>query len=219
MYWDEKKKGKIWRQLLFNYIRISWWRNKWIDGRSRICIWTAELCLSRTESLRRWNMIKNKPINEMLVMELRAFPRWYIQRLQNSYGLNCWRKTEARGKDVSTFLLQPYHNWFIVYICIKNSYKAELTKFRAIEHMLTRMRACERLQKFCEHEQASTRVIFASNSSKGHIFRAPLNWMGPFDTPNEIQKAGFFFLSWVEFVCFEKRSTLLSNAVPLQNIF
>ena len=57
----------------------------------------------------------------------------------------------------------------------KNSYQAELTKFRAIEHMLTRMRACEQLQKFCEHEQASTRVIFASNSSKGHIFRAPLN--------------------------------------------
>ena len=42
-------------------------------------------------------------------------------------------------------------------------YKAGLTKFQAIEHKLTRMRACEQLQKFFEHEKASTRVIFASN--------------------------------------------------------
>ena len=58
-----------------------------------------------------------------------------------------------------------------------------LTKSRAIEYMLTRVRACEELQKFCEHEQASTRLIFASNSSKGQFLRALLNWMGPFDTP------------------------------------
>ena len=49
--------------------------------------------------------------------------------------------------------------------------------------MLTRMRACEQLQKFYEREQAGTRVIFASNSSKGQILRALLNWMGPFNTP------------------------------------
>ena len=30
---------------------------------------------------------------------------------------------------------------------------------------------------------ASTHLIFASNSSEGQIFRALLNWMGPFDTP------------------------------------
>ena len=48
-------------------------------------------------------------------------------------------------------------------------YKAGLTKFQAIEHKLTRMRACEQLQKFFEHEKASTRVIFVSNSSKGQI--------------------------------------------------
>ena len=35
--------------------------------------------------------------------------------------------------------------------------------------ILTKIRACEHLQKFCEHEQASTPVIFASNSSKGQI--------------------------------------------------
>ena len=36
---------------------------------------------------------------------------------------------------------------------------------------------------FCEHEQASTHLILASNSSKGQILRALSNWMGPFDTP------------------------------------
>ena len=39
------------------------------------------------------------------------------------------------------------------------------------------------LAKFCDHEQASTHLIFASNSSKGQILRALSNWMGPFDTP------------------------------------
>ena len=36
---------------------------------------------------------------------------------------------------------------------------------------------------FCEHEQASTHLILASNSSKGQILRALSNWMGPLDTP------------------------------------
>ena len=49
--------------------------------------------------------------------------------------------------------------------------------------ILTKIRACEHLQNFCEHEQASPHLIFASNSSKGQILRALPNWMGPFDTP------------------------------------
>ena len=40
---------------------------------------------------------------------------------------------------------------------------------------LTNIRACENLQKFCEHEQASTRLICARNSSKGQILRALSN--------------------------------------------
>ena len=48
---------------------------------------------------------------------------------------------------------------------------------------LTKIGACEHLQNFCEHEQASTHLIFVSNSSKGQILRALSNWMGPFDTP------------------------------------
>ena len=58
---------------------------------------------------------------------------------------------------------------------MNNNYEGGLTKFRAIEQMLTRMWASEQLQKFCEHEQTITRVIFASNSSKGQILRALLN--------------------------------------------
>ena len=48
---------------------------------------------------------------------------------------------------------------------------------------LTKILVCEYLEIFCEHEQASTHLIFASNSSKGHILRALSNGMGPFDTP------------------------------------
>ena len=32
--------------------------------------------------------------------------------------------------------------------------------------ILTKIRACEQLQKFCKHEQASTHLIFASNSTE-----------------------------------------------------
>ena len=45
------------------------------------------------------------------------------------------------------------------------------------------LRACERLQKFGEQEQASTRLNFASKSSKGEILRAVENFNGSFITP------------------------------------
>ena len=48
---------------------------------------------------------------------------------------------------------------------------------------IIKVQACEQLQKFCEHEQASTHLIFASNLSKGQILRALSNWMGPCYTP------------------------------------
>ena len=41
-------------------------------------------------------------------------------------------------------------------------------------------------QKLGEHEQASTRLNFASKSSKGKILRAVKNFNGPFITPNRI---------------------------------
>ena len=43
--------------------------------------------------------------------------------------------------------------------------------------ILRKIRACERLQKFFEHEQASTPLIFATNLSKGQILRALSNWI------------------------------------------
>ena len=45
------------------------------------------------------------------------------------------------------------------------------------------LRACEQLQKFGKHEQGSTRLNFASKSSKGKILRAVKNFHGPFITP------------------------------------
>ena len=48
--------------------------------------------------------------------------------------------------------------------------------------ILTKVRACEQLQKHSEHEQASTYLIFANNSSKSQSLRALSNWMRPFDT-------------------------------------
>ena len=50
------------------------------------------------------------------------------------------------------------------------------TKFQA---KVTRKRACQQLQKFWEHEQASTRLNFASKSSKDKILRAVKNFHGP----------------------------------------
>ena len=63
-----------------------------------------------------------------------------------------------------------------VSFCIQDANYACATR----QGILTKIRACEHLQKFCEHEQASTHLIFASNSSKGQILRALSNWMGPY---------------------------------------
>ena len=41
-------------------------------------------------------------------------------------------------------------------------------------------------QKFGEHEQASTRLNFASKSTKGKILRAVKNFNGPFVTPSKL---------------------------------
>ena len=43
--------------------------------------------------------------------------------------------------------------------CFQDSNYAYATR----QGILTKMRACEQLQKFCEHEQASTLLFFASN--------------------------------------------------------
>ena len=43
---------------------------------------------------------------------------------------------------------------------------------------------CEQSKKLGEHEQASTRLNFASKSSKGKILRADKKFNGPFITPS-----------------------------------
>ena len=65
-----------------------------------------------------------------------------------------------------------------VSFCFQDANYAYATR----QGILTKIRACKHLQKFCKYEQASTHLIFTSNSSKGHIFRALSNWMGPFDS-------------------------------------
>ena len=56
-------------------------------------------------------------------------------------------------------------------------------------------------QKFGEHEQESTRLNFASKSSKGKILRAVKNFNGPFITPKFNQKAMQAF-SFAKLHCF-----------------
>ena len=60
-----------------------------------------------------------------------------------------------------------------VTFCFQDANYAYATR----QGILTKIRACEHLQKVCEHEQASTHLSFASNSSKGQILRALSNWM------------------------------------------
>ena len=73
----------------------------------------------------------------------------------------------------------PYGNVSSVSFCFQDVNYAYATRQRK----KPKIRACEHLQKFCEHEQASSHLFFASNSNKGQILRALSNWMGPFDTP------------------------------------
>ena len=91
---------------------------------------------------------------------------------------------------------------------------------------LTKIRLCEHLQNFCEHEQASTHLIFASNSSKGQILRALSNWMGPFDTPSInhliknrklVPKSYFFWKTWKERGCPFSLSKSLIQILLLEN--
>ena len=54
--------------------------------------------------------------------------------------------------------------------CFQDADYASATR----QTILTRIRTGEQLEKLCEHEQVSTHLIFASDSSKGKILRAPL---------------------------------------------
>ena len=97
-----------------------------------------------------------------------------------------------------------------VSFCFQDANYAYATR----QGILTKIRACEHLQNFCEHEKANTLLIFASNSSKGQILRALSNWMGPFGTPN-INSASF-----IQLLLFKKNILryLDSHRAPLSSI-
>ena len=76
----------------------------------------------------------------------------------------------------------PYFSQFPSFPYRKHCFQCHVFSFQDANHayatlegILTKIRACENLQKFCEHEQANTRLIFVSNSSKGQILQAISN--------------------------------------------
>ena len=78
--------------------------------------------------------------------------------------------------------------------------------------------ACEQLRKFCEHEQASTRVNFTSKSSEGHISRALENFKGPFNTPymyRLLNKTLVVLLNKTPVVLLNKTPVVLLNKTPV----
>ena len=112
------------------------------------------------------------------VTELR--PVSFTKRQQNEeafFQKHSWR---AHVSPVFPSFRYGKHCFQCQRFCFQDANYAYATR----QGILTKIRACEHLRKFCEHEQASTHVIFARNSSKGQILRALLNWKGPFDTPN-----------------------------------
>ena len=56
--------------------------------------------------------------------------------------------------------------------------------YATLQGILTKIRACERLQKILRTRASEHFLIFASNSREGQILRALSNWMGPFNTPH-----------------------------------
>ena len=58
------------------------------------------------------------------------------------------------------------------------------------------------MQKFWEHEQASTSLKFASKSSKGNILRAVKNFNGPFITPLVYLFIYLFIYSLIHLIIF-----------------
>ena len=89
------------------------------------------------------------------------------------------------GRSVSIHVNKPMKHFFQKY-CSSNIFpqrfqvfgkvfKMQIMVTRQFTEILTKIRACEQLQKSCEHGQASTHLIFASNSSRGKILRALSN--------------------------------------------
>ena len=75
------------------------------------------------------------------------------------------------------------HSWRAhVFPMLPSSHTGNITS--SVSLLFSKCKLCLRYTagnfkiRACEHEQASTHLIFASNSSKGQILRALSNWMG-----------------------------------------
>ena len=99
-------------------------------------------------------------------------------------GLNSGRSVSINVKKTKNHFFRNIHGARTFPQCFQVSHKGNIvssvsfcfqdTNYAYVYATLqqgisTKIRACEHLQKLCEHEQASTHLIFASNSSKGQI--------------------------------------------------
>ena len=71
------------------------------------------------------------------------------------------------GVELEELTIWERSRFYLIYGILRN--RANFSKNPTI-------RACEQLQEFCEHEQASTSLNFASKSSKGQILRVIENF-------------------------------------------
>ena len=106
----------------------------------------------------------------------------YYLRLNSSWSVSikCWQNEQAFFPKYSRCMHVSWNIVSSVSFCFQDANYAYATQ----QGILTKIRACEHLQKFCEHEQESRNLIFARNLSKGQILQALSNWMGPFDNPS-----------------------------------
>ena len=147
-------------------MRVSGWtlNGIWIFPRS--CLQASRFPLKRYKD--------TPPVSGRVTLlpgtELR--PASFNKRQQNEEAF--FQKHSWRAHVSVVFPSFPHgkHCFSSVSFCFQDANCAYASR----QGILTKIRACEHLQKFCEHEQAS-------NLSKGQILRALSNWMGPFDTP------------------------------------
>ena len=205
-----------------SFTRVSEWALNGIWSFLRPCLQASRFPLKRVKGTRRYKRNDSGRITLLPGTELR--PVSFNKRRQHEEAFskkNSWRAHVSPMFAVS----QVSYTGNIVSsgsFCFQDANYAYATR----QGILTKIRACEHLQNFCEHEQASTHLIFASNSSKGQILRALSNWMGPFDTPSInhliknrklVPKSYFFWKTWKERGCPFSLSKSLIQILLLEN--
>ena len=158
--------------------RVSGWTLNWIWNFLKPCLQACRFPLKRCKDSPPFKQNVSGSVTLLPVTKIR--PASFNKRQQNEEAFS--QKLSWRGHVSPVFPSFRYgkHCFQCQRFCFQDANYAHATR----QGILTKIRACEHLQKFCEYEQASTRVIFVSNSGKGQILRALSNWMGPFDTPH-----------------------------------